>query len=306
MTARWRPTRAGTPRTCSPGPSARAWPRRGPPARTSKPRFRIDAANALIADEPPPRDDVALVRFATTRLGKDVIDVEDATVVLGERVLLDDVTWRLGPGDRVGLVGVNGSGKSTLLRVVAGQVPPASGRVRQGRTVRLAFLTQEVRELEALSGRRVVQAVQDVRETTRLGDREVTASQLAERLGFTGSRQQTLVRDLSGGEKRRLQLLRLLMDEPNVLLLDEPTNDLDVDTLTALEDLLDGWPGTLVVVSHDRYFVERVCDDVHALGAGGGLRHLPGGIEQYIEQRRTEAERAAPAAAPGERGEPKA
>src|SRR5919107_973647 len=192
MTARWRPTRAGTPRTCSPGPSARAWPRRGPPARTSKPRFRIDAANALIADEPPPRDDVALVRFATTRLGKDVVDVENATV---------------------------------------------SGRVRTGQTVRLAFLTQEVRELEALSGRRVVQAVQDVREPTRVSHREVTASQLAERLGFTGSRQQTLVRDLSGGEKRRLQLLRLLMDEPNVLLLDEPTNDLDVDTLTALEDL---------------------------------------------------------------------
>ena len=262
-----------------------AWLRRGPPARTSKPQFRIDAANALIADEPPPRDDVALVRFATTRLGKDVVDVEDATVALGDRVLLDRVTWRLGPGDRVGLVGVNGSGKSTLLRVVAGQVPPASGRVRQGQTVRLAFLTQEVRELEALEGRRVVEAVRDVRETTRLGDREVTASQLAERLGFTGARQQTLVRDLSGGERRRLQLLRLLMDEPNVLLLDEPTNDLDVDTLTALEDLLDGWAGTLVVVSHDRYALERMCDRQLALFGDGRLRDLPGGVDEYLRLR---------------------
>jgi ATPase subunit of ABC transporter with duplicated ATPase domains len=276
-----------------------AWLRRGPPARTSKPRFRIDAANALIADEPPPRDDVALVRFATTRLGKDVVDVEDATVALGDRVLLDRVTWRLGPGDRVGLVGVNGSGKSTLLRVVAGQVPPASGRVRQGQTVRLAFLTQEVRELEALEGRRVVEAVRDVRETTRLGDREVTASQLAERLGFTGARQQTLVRDLSGGERRRLQLLRLLMDEPNVLLLDEPTNDLDVDTLTALEDLLDGWAGTLVVVSHDRYALERMCDRQLALFGDGRLRDLPGGVDEYLRLRAGGAGRPAAGAAGG-------
>jgi ATPase subunit of ABC transporter with duplicated ATPase domains len=270
-----------------------AWLRRGPPARTSKPRFRIDAANALIEDEPPPRDDVALVRFATTRLGKDVVDVEDATVTLGERVLLDRVTWRLGPGDRVGLVGVNGSGKSTLLQLVAGQLPPDSGRVRTGRTVRLAFLTQEVRELEALAGRRVVQAVQDVRETTRLGDREITASQLAERLGFTGARQQTLVRDLSGGERRRLQLLRLLMDEPNVLLLDEPTNDLDVDTLTALEDLLDGWAGTLVVVSHDRYALERMCDRQLALLGDGRLRDLPGGVDEYLRLRAAGAGRPA-------------
>ena len=269
-----------------------AWLRRGPPARTSKPRFRIDAANALIADEPPPRDDVALVRFATTRLGKDVVDVEDATVSVGDRVLLDRVTWRLGPGDRVGLVGVNGSGKSTLLRVVAGQVHPLAGRVRRGQTVRLAFLTQEVRELEALAERRVIQAVRDVRETTRLGDREVTASQLAERLGFTGARQQTLVRDLSGGERRRLQLLRLLMEEPNVLLLDEPTNDLDVDTLTALEDLLDGWAGTLVVVSHDRYALERMCDRQLALLGDGRLRDLPGGVDEYLRLRHEGAGRA--------------
>jgi ATPase subunit of ABC transporter with duplicated ATPase domains len=276
-----------------------AWLRRGPPARTSKPRFRIDAANALIADEPPPRDDVALVRFATTRLGKDVVDVENATVTVGDRVLLDRVTWRLGPGDRVGLVGVNGSGKSTLLRVVAGLVPPVSGRVRRGQTVRLAFLTQEVRELEALAGRRVVQAVRDVRETTRLGDREVTASQLAERLGFTGARQQTLVRDLSGGERRRLQLLRLLMDEPNVLLLDEPTNDLDIDTLTALEDLLDGWAGTLVVVSHDRYALERMCDRQLALLGDGRLRDLPGGVDEYLRLRSEGAGRASSGAGTG-------
>ena len=262
-----------------------AWLRRGPPARTSKPRFRIDAANALIEDEPPARDDVALVRFATTRLGKDVIDAVGVTVSLGGRVLLDDVTWLLGPGDRIGLVGVNGSGKSTLLRLLAGEITPDSGRVKRGKTVRLAMLSQEVRELDALADRRVVQAVSDVRETTRLGDREVTASQLAERLGFTGARQQTRVGDLSGGERRRLQLLRLLMDEPNVLLLDEPTNDLDVDTLTALEDLLDGWAGTLVVVSHDRYALERMCDRYLALLGDGALRDLPGGVDEYLALR---------------------
>ncbi len=262
-----------------------AWLRRGPPARTSKPRFRIDAANALIADEPPARDDIALVRFATTRLGKDVIDAEGVRLQVGDRVLLDDATWLLGPGDRVGVVGVNGSGKTTLLRLLAGLHPPASGTVRTGSTVRLAFLTQEVRELEALGDRRVVQAVSDVRQSTRLGDREVTASQLAERLGFTGERQQTLVKDLSGGERRRLQLLRLLMDEPNVLLLDEPTNDLDVDTLTALEDLLDGWAGTLVVVSHDRYALERMCARYLALLGDGRLLDLPGGVEQYLALR---------------------
>ena len=259
-----------------------AWLRRGPPARTSKPQFRIDAANALIADEPPARDDIALVRFATTRLGKDVIDVENVRLQLGDRVLLDDVTWLLGPGDRVGIVGINGSGKTTLLRLLAGTLAAASGSVRTGSTVRLAFLTQEVRELEEIGHRRVVQAVSDVKQTTRLGDKEVTASQLAERLGFTGPRQQTLVRDLSGGERRRLQLLRLLMDEPNVLLMDEPTNDLDVDTLTALEDLLDGWAGTLVVVSHDRYALERMCDRYLALLGDGQLRDLPGGVDEYL------------------------
>ena len=262
-----------------------AWLRRGPPARTSKPRFRIDAANALIADEPPPRDDVELMRFATTRLGKDVVDLLDATVDVGDRVLLDRLTWRLGPGDRIGLVGVNGAGKSTLLRALAGEHPLAAGRRKVGVTVRLALLTQEVRELDAWRDRRVIEAVEDVRSVVRLGRKELSASQLAQRLGFTGPRQQTRVGDLSGGERRRLQLTRLLMDEPNVLLLDEPTNDLDIDTLTSLEDLLDGWAGTLVVVSHDRYLLERVCDRQVALLGDGRLRDLPGGVEEYLRLR---------------------
>ena len=262
-----------------------AWLRRGPPARTSKPRFRIDAANALIAEEPPARDEVELVGFATSRLGKDVVDLLDVTVALGDRVLLDRVTWRLAPGDRVGIVGVNGAGKSTLLRAVAGDVDLVSGKRKQGVTVKLAFLTQEVRELEAWADRRVIEAVEDVSSVVRLGAKELSASQLAKRLGFTGGRQQTRVGDLSGGERRRLQLTRLLMAEPNVLLLDEPTNDLDIDTLTSLEDLLDGWAGTLLVVSHDRYLLERVCDRQIALLGDGALRDLPGGVEQYLELR---------------------
>jgi ATP-binding cassette subfamily F protein uup len=262
-----------------------AWLRRGPPARTSKPKFRIDAASALIADEPPARDESSLVRFATTRLGKDVVDLLDATVLLGGRRILDDVTWRLAPGDRVGIVGVNGSGKSTLLRAVSGDVALAQGRRKVGTTVTMAFLTQEVRELERYSQWRVIEAVEDVKAVTRLGDKEVSASQLATRLGFPGPRQQARVGDLSGGERRRLQLLRLLMAEPNVILLDEPTNDLDIETLTSLEDVLDGWAGTLLVVSHDRYLLERVCDRQVALLGDGGIRDLPRGVEEYLELR---------------------
>jgi ATP-binding cassette subfamily F protein uup len=262
-----------------------AWLRRGPPARTSKPQFRIDAANVLIADEPPPRDDVALVRFAARRLGKDVVDLVDATVELGGRRILDDVTWRLAPGERVGVVGVNGAGKSTLLRAVSGDQPLQSGRRRVGKTVVIAFLTQEVRELERYASWRVIEAVEDVRSVTTLDGKEVTASQLATRLGFTGGRQQTRVGDLSGGERRRLQLLRLLMTEPNVLILDEPTNDLDIDTLTSLEDVLDGWAGTLVVVSHDRYLLERVADHQVALLGDGRVRDLPGGVDEYLRLR---------------------
>jgi ATP-binding cassette subfamily F protein uup len=262
-----------------------AWLRRGAPARTSKPRFRVEAANTLIADEPPPRDDVELLRFATTRLGKDVVDLLDARIEVGDRVLLDRLTWRLGPGDRVGLVGVNGAGKSTLLRTLAGEHPLAAGKRRVGATVRLAMLTQEVRELEAWRERRVIEAVEDVRSVVRLGKKELSASQLAQRLGFTGPRQQTRVGDLSGGERRRLQLTRLLMAEPNVLLLDEPTNDFDIETLTSLEDILDGWAGTLVVVSHDRYLLERVCDRQVALLGDGRMRDLPGGVEEYLRLR---------------------
>ncbi|HEY3437155.1 MAG TPA: ABC-F family ATP-binding cassette domain-containing protein [Actinotalea sp.] len=280
-----------------------AWLRRGAPARTSKPKFRLDAAAELIADEPPPRDPLELTRLATARQGKDVLDVEDVTVRFttpdgGSRTLLDDITWRLGPGDRYGLVGVNGAGKTTLLSLLAGAVTPTSGRVRRGKTAVVASLTQDVEELDELSHLRVVEIVERERRTVAVGGKELTASQLVERLGFTRERAQTLVRDLSGGERRRLQLLRLLVGEPNVLLLDEPTNDLDTDTLAALEDLLDGWPGTLIVVSHDRYLLERVCDRQMALLGDGRLRDLPGGVEQYLELRRAAATTgAAPAAA---------
>jgi ATP-binding cassette subfamily F protein uup len=276
-----------------------AWLRRGPPARTAKPKFRIEAANALIADEPEPRDRTELLRFATSRLGTKVIDAESVTVAF-DKPLFENLTWRLGPGDRFALVGVNGSGKTSLTRVLAGTLTPTSGEVDRGATVRLAHLSQDTAEVPGHL--RVLEAVEEVRGYARLGDgREITAGSLIERFGFRGERARTLVRDLSGGERRRLQLMRLLMSEPNVLLLDEPTNDLDIDTLTALEDLLDGWPGTLVVVSHDRYFVERVCDDVYAL-VGSELRHLPGGIEQYLSLRRpaeapVRAEKAASAQA---------
>ncbi|HEX6026419.1 MAG TPA: ABC-F family ATP-binding cassette domain-containing protein, partial [Solirubrobacter sp.] len=270
-----------------------AWLRRGPPARTSKPKFRIEAANALIADEPEPRDRAELLKFATARLGTKVIDAEHVSLSFDGRPVLRDVTWRLGPGDRFALVGVNGSGKTSLMRVLAGSLAPSSGSVDRGATVRLAYLSQDTAEIRG--DLRVLEAVEEVRGYGRLdGGREMSASSLLERFGFRGERARTLVRDLSGGERRRLQLMRVLMSEPNVLVLDEPTNDLDIDTLTALEDLLDGWPGTLVVVSHDRYFVERVCDDVYAL-VGSELVHMPGGIDQYLSLRRPAGE-AAPSA----------
>ncbi|CAM3554518.1 ABC-F family ATP-binding cassette domain-containing protein [Stackebrandtia soli] len=265
-----------------------AWLRRGPPARTSKPKFRIDAANALIADEPPARDQPELMSFANSRLGKTVFDLEDVTITAGDKTLLSDLTWQLGPGDRIGLVGVNGAGKTSLLRALAtaafDERQPAKGVIKVGKTVRLAYLSQEVAELDPTW--RVLEAVQRVREHVDLGKRQLSASQLCEQFGFTGTKQWTPVGDLSGGERRRLQLLRLLMDEPNVLFLDEPTNDLDIETLTQLEDLLDGWPGSLVVVSHDRYFVERTTDVVQALLGDRNLRMLPGGIEEYLRRRR--------------------
>ncbi|MET2714456.1 ABC-F family ATP-binding cassette domain-containing protein [Streptomyces harbinensis] len=293
-----------------------AWLRRGAPARTSKPRFRIEAANNLIADVPPPRDSAELMRFANARLGRTVFDLEDVTVRVGaDRELLRHLTWQLGPGDRIGLVGVNGAGKTSLLRAMAesaadpdgergGSPLVTAGRIKVGKTVRLAYLSQEVREVDPTW--RVLQAVESVRARVELGKgREMTASQLCERFGFSKERQWTPVGDLSGGERRRLQILRLLMDEPNVLFLDEPTNDLDIETLTQLEDLLDGWPGSLVVISHDRYFVERTTDRVFALLGDRTLRMLPRGIDEYLERRAAgkqtapAGQAAAPAAAAG-------
>lgn len=267
-----------------------AWLQRGAKARTSKPRYRLEAAEALIADVPAPRDTVELVAFAKRRLGKTVLELEDVDLRIADRALLDAVTWRIGPGDRIGLVGVNGSGKTTLLKLLAGEREPDAGKRVEGKTVRLAHLTQELHDLPGQW--RVLEAIEDVAERVTLGKYELSASQLGERFGFGKGRQWTPVEDLSGGERRRLQLARLLMAEPNVLILDEPTNDLDIDTLQQLEDLLDSWPGTLVVVSHDRYLVERVCDSVHALFGDGRLTHLPGGIDEYLERRQSLLEAA--------------
>ncbi len=242
------------------------------------------AAEALIANVPPPRDSVALASFAKRRLGRVVIELEDATLATPDgRELVHDLTWRLGPGERIGLVGVNGSGKTTLLRTLAGEREPASGKRIEGQTVEIGWLRQELDDLP--TDMRVLDAVKDVAERIMLGDKEVSAGQLAERLGFTPARQRTPVGDLSGGERRRLQLTRVLMAEPNVLLLDEPTNDLDIDTLQQLEDLLDNFAGTLVVISHDRYLVERICDSTWALFGDGRLTNLPGGIEEYLRRR---------------------
>jgi ATP-binding cassette subfamily F protein uup len=261
-----------------------AWLRRGPPARTSKPKFRIDSANALIADEPDVRDRAELLRFASARLGDKVLDAVNVSLAFGANEVLRGVTLRVGPGARVALLGTNGSGKTTLLKLLDGELQPTGGEVEHGATVRLAHLSQDTAEVTGHLG--VLESLEQVRGRATLSDgRELTAGSLCERFGFRGDRARTLVRDLSGGERRRLQLMRLLMGAPNVLLLDEPTNDLDIDTLTGLEDLLDGWPGTLVIASHDRYFVERVSDSVYAITGDGGLRHLPGGVEQYLELR---------------------
>ncbi|WP_439663149.1 ABC-F family ATP-binding cassette domain-containing protein [Lentzea sp. HUAS TT2] len=260
-----------------------AWLRRGAPARTSKPRYRIEAAEALIADVPPLRDNVELLAFAKKRLGRTVIEVEDVTLSIPDRVLVRDLTWRIGPGERIGLVGVNGSGKTTLLKLLAGEREPETGKRIQGQTVKIAHLSQELLDLDG--SMRVLEAIEEIARRVVLGKYEMSASQLGERFGFSSQKQWTPVSDLSGGERRRLQLCRLLMAEPNVLLLDEPTNDLDIDTLQQLEDLLDSWAGTLVVISHDRYLVERVCDKVVALFGDGGLTELPGGIEEYLKRR---------------------
>ena len=272
-----------------------AWLRRGAPARTSKPKFRIEAANELISDVPPPRDTVELSRMAVSRLGKRVVDIEDAWVTYtgahddeetghrgpGEHTVLKDVTWRIAPGERTGILGRNGAGKSTLLGLVTGDVEPTAGTVTRGKTVKLAVLTQQLRELEEVAEDRVSDVVGRYRTSYVTGGKEMTPGQLLERLGFTNEHLATPVKDLSGGQKRRLQLLLILLEEPNVLVLDEPSNDLDTDMLAAMEDLLDTWPGTLLVVSHDRYLLERVTDQQYAV-LDGRFRHLPGGVDEYL------------------------
>ena len=275
-----------------------AWLRRGAPARTTKPKFRIDAANELIANEPPPRDSVSLAKLATTRLGKDVLDIENLSYEIDSQQILNNVTLRLGPGDRVGIVGPNGAGKTTLLRLILGKLTATSGKVKLGKTVVPAILSQEVLELDEFGDQRIFELIAREKKTFTVNKKEVGISQLIEQLGFTSLQLQTPVSDLSGGQKRRLQLLRLLFGEPNLLILDEPTNDLDTDMLAQVEDLLDSWPGTLIVVSHDRYLLERVTDMQYALLGDGALRHLPRGVDQYLELRgaagKAESQQTAP------------
>ncbi|MDO4243492.1 MAG: ABC-F family ATP-binding cassette domain-containing protein [Actinomyces sp.] len=286
-----------------------AWLRRGAPARTSKPRFRIEAANRLIADVPPVRNPIELQRLAVARLGKQVVDLEGAGVRYGEREVLRDVTWRLAPGERTGILGANGTGKSTLLGLIAGTVPPTSGRVRRGKTVRLGLLDQQFSQLADIGGDRVREVLARTQATFTVDGKELTPAQLLERLGFARAHLSTTVAELSGGQKRRLQLLLLLLGEPNVIALDEPANDVDADMLAAMEDLLDSWPGTLVVVSHDRYMLERVTDQQYAI-LDGGLRHLPGGVDEYLTLRREQPSRrpggqaSSPSDGAGEAGAP--
>lgn len=258
-----------------------AWLRRGAPARTSKPKFRVDAANQLIQDVPPVRDTIQLQRLAVSRLGKDVVDIENADVYYGDHPVLHNVTWRIGPGERTGILGANGAGKSTLLGLVTGEVQPTRGHVKQGKTVRIGMLDQQFSQLEDIGGDRVREVLARTKTTFTIDGKDHTPAQLLERLGFGRQHLSARVDDLSGGQKRRLQLLLLLLSEPNVIVLDEPTNDVDSEMLTAMEDLLDSWPGTLIVVSHDRYLLERVTDQQYAIFAGQ-LRHVPGGVDEYL------------------------
>ena len=262
-----------------------AWLRRGAPARTSKPKFRIDAANVLIENEPPPRDTVSMQSMAMQRLGKDVVDLIDIGVKFGDKTVLNDVTWRIAPGERTGIMGVNGAGKSTLLNLVAGTLQPTTGQVKRGQTIKVAVLTQQLFELDDIRNDRVSDVIGRQKTSYMAGGKEITPGQMLERMGFLSAQLTTQVKDLSGGQKRRLQLLLIVLSEPNVLILDEPTNDLDTDMLAAMEDLLDSFPGTLLVVSHDRYLIERVTDNQYAV-MDGGFRHLPGGVDQYLEVRR--------------------
>jgi ATPase subunit of ABC transporter with duplicated ATPase domains len=269
-----------------------AWLRRGAPARTSKPKFRIDAANALISDVPELRDKVSLQSLAVARLGKDVVDLLGVSVAYDDNQVLTDVEWRIAPGERTGILGINGAGKSTLLGLIAGAVQPTSGTVKRGQTVRIATLAQRRGELEHHLDEPVRAILGGLRTSYTIGAgskaQDLTPAQLLERLGFATAQLSTPVRDLSGGQQRRLQLLLILLDQPNVLILDEPTNDLDTDMLAVIEDLLDSWPGTLIVVSHDRYFIERVTDQQYAI-LRGRLRHLPGGVDEYLRLRSAES-----------------
>ena len=266
-----------------------AWLGRGAPARTAKPKFRIDAALTLIANEPPPRDQLELSKLATQRLGKDVVDFEDVSYQTQDgKSILSNVTWRLGPGDRIGLLGANGAGKTTLLGLMTGELMPSAGRIKIGKTVKFAKLSQDVRELDEFADDRIFAMIKREKTTFTVGKKEVGTGQLVEQLGFDSAQLQTPISDLSGGQRRRFQLLRLLFTEPNVLILDEPTNDLDTDMLAAMEDLLDTWPGTLIVVSHDRYLLERVTDQQFALLGDGKLRHLPKGVEQFLQLRKAQ------------------
>ena len=270
-----------------------AWLRRGAPARTSKPKFRVDAANELIATEPPPRDNTELLKFSQNRLGNTVFECQHLQIRAGENFLIEDLVWNIGPGERIGIVGVNGAGKTTLMRTLAGEHFASAGKLVKGVTVKVAMLSQHLAELDPTW--RLIEAVERVATRVELGGgRELSASQLCERLGFDRESQWTPVGDLSGGEKRRLQLTRLLMDSPNVLLLDEPTNDFDIEILTELEDLLDSFAGTLLVISHDRYFLERTCDRVVGLLGDGKVSDLPRGIDQYLGKRTIQIEASIP------------
>lgn len=274
-----------------------AWLRRGAPARTSKPKFRIEAANQLIADVPPLRNTVELAKLATARLGKDVVDLLDVSVSFDGRPVLRDIEWRIAPGERTGIVGANGAGKSTLLGLIDGTITPDAGRVKRGKTVRLAVLDQQGDALAAVGGDRIADVLGGLQGGYQVDGREVTPAQLLERLGFGRGHLSARVEDLSGGERRRLQLMLTLLSEPNVLLLDEPTNDVDTDTLAAMEDLLDSWAGTLIVVSHDRYLLERVTDQQYAV-LDGRLRHLPGGVDEYLRLAEQRTGAAAPEPTP--------
>ena len=258
-----------------------AWLSRGAQARSTKPKFRVDAANALIADEPPMRNSLELKRTAVSRLGKQVVDLLGVTERFGDKTVIDDVTWLIGPGDRFGILGENGSGKTTLLNLITGSLEPTSGRVKIGKSVKFAVLSQHLNELNELGDSRVREVLSRYNTRYEIDGKELTPAQLLERLGFEASHLNAAVSDLSGGQKRRLQLMLILLDKPNVLILDEPDNDLDIDMLAVVESLLDSWPGTLLLITHDRHLMERVTDDQFAV-LDGKVRHVPGGIDEYL------------------------